>query len=266
MNILIEKPYIAKCIAVVKNQMHQTPRNVVVNGRLSDAFVYILSGACTYYFEDGTQFTAECGDIIYLANRAFYKMKLETENYSFIYVDFLLASDQRYRSFVYKNTINNEYLSAFKKLYAEYKNLDTKITCMRRLYDIYATLCEQNKSQYVPQSLKERIEKCKEYIHAHYDDSDLTIARLSELAQMSEVYFRKIFQSIYKISPKKYIIKIRLNHSIQCMSYSFLSLEECARACGFSSLQYFCKVFKQEFGESPAFYRKNKLKKEHYGN
>ena len=266
MNILNEKPYISKLIAVVKNEMHQTPRNISVNGRLSDAFVYILSGSCTYFFEDGTNFTAQCGDVLYLANRAFYKMKLETETYSFIYVDFLLENNQNYRSSIYKNSVNNEYLSAFKKLYIEYKNLNTKITCMRRLYDIYAMLCEQNKTQYIPQTLKERIEKCKEYIHAHYDDFDLSIPQLSELAQMSEVYFRKLFQSIYKISPKKYIIKIRLNRAIEYMSYSFLSLEECAYTCGFSSLQYFCKVFKQEYGESPAYYRKNKLKEVHYGN
>ena len=259
MEILKEKPYIQKLIAVVKNTMKRTPRRLFVNGRLSDAFVYILSGSCSYHFENGAQFTVQSGDVLYLANQAVYEMKLQTETYSFIYVDFLFEGDQKYASTVYKATNVGDMVGAFKKLYSEYRSLkpQAKIACMRQLYEIYTTICERNEQTYVPQSLKEKMEICKGYIHSNYGDKDLTITHLAALAQMSEVYFRKAFQAVYKIPPKKYLTHVRVEQACRWMRYSFLSLEECASLCGFSSWQYFSKVFKNEIGETPAVYRKS---------
>ena len=259
MEILKEKPYIQKLITVVKNSMKRTPRRLFVNGRLSDAFVYILSGSCAYRFQNGGQFTVQSGDVLYLANQAVYEMKLQTEMYSFIYVDFLFEGGQKYDSTVYKSTNDGDYLNMFKKLYSEYKSLKpkAKIACMRRLYEIYTTLCERNEQTYVPQSLKEKMEICKEYIHSNYGDKDLSITNLAKLAQMSEVYFRKAFEAVYKTSPKKYLTCVRVEQACQWMRYSFLSLEQCASLCGFSSLQYFSRVFKNEIGETPAIYRKS---------
>ena len=85
----------------------------------------------------------------------------------------------------------------------------------------------------------------------------VSIPELSKIAEMSDVYFRKTFQSVFKISPKKYITRVRLERTVELMKYAFLSLEEIASACGFSTIQYFGRVFKSEFGETPAAYRKN---------
>ena len=258
MDILKEKPYIQKLITVVKNSMKQSSRKLFVNGRLSDAFVYILSGSCSYRFENGMQFIVESGDILYLANQAVYEMKLQTETYSFIYVDFCFEGEQKYNSTVYKSSEGVEYLNLFKKLNLEYKSLKpkAKIACMRQLYEIYAIICERNEQTYIPHSLKEKMEICKEYIHSNYGDKDLSITYLAKLVQMSEVYFRKGFEAVYKTSPKKYLTRVRLEQSCQWMRYSFLSLEECAFLCGFSSWQYFSRVFKNGMGETPAAYRK----------
>ena len=261
MNILNEKPYIQKLIAVVKNSMQRKPRRISVNGRLSDAFVYIISGECDYFFENGFTFTAQAGNVIYLSKHAVYEMKLQSENYSFIYVDFMFEENGQFESALFKNEY--DYSVLFRRLYAEYKNASAehKINCMQRLYDIYAAICYQNKqAAYVPTSLKGRMETCKEYMDAHYDDVGLSIVCLSELAQMSDVYFRKNFQSIYHLSPKKYLTQIRLEHATELMQYSFLTLEECAFACGFSSWQYFSRVFKNAYGETPAVYRKKRSK------
>ena len=100
------------------------------------------------------------------------------------------------------------------------------------------------------------MEKCKEYIYLHYDDANLSIPELSKIAEMSDVYFRKTFQSVFKISPNKYVTKVRLERSLELMKYSFLSLDEIASMCGFSTVQYFSRVFKSEFGISPGKYRK----------
>ena len=259
MDILQEKPYIDKVIAVSNNTLRQTTRKLSVNGRLSDAFVYILSGSCEYTFQDGEKFTVQDGDLLYLADSAVYEMKLQTEAYVHIYVNFRFGGENKYNSRVYKGG-EQAYLWQFKKLHLAYKGESekSKIECMRRLYEIYETIFELNERRYVPKTLKEKMEKSKEYIHLHYDDGALSVSRLAEFCGMSEVYFRKLFQSVYKLSPKKYMTKVRLEKAIEAMNYSFLSLEECALSCGFSSLPYFVKVFKNELGETPAAYRKKR--------
>jgi AraC-like DNA-binding protein len=264
MDIVKQQPYIQKLIAVVKNSMVRTPRKRFVNGRLSDAFVYVLSGGCEYHFENGMRFTVESGDVLYLANQAIYEMKLQTERYSFIYVDFLFEGEEKRQSAVYKNASVGDMAGDFKKLYTEYRKLKSsmKISCIRQLYEIYERLCERNEQIYVPSSLKEKMENCEAYIRTHYWDNELNIDYLASLAQMSAVYFRKSFQAVYKTSPKKYLTHIRLEQACQWMKYPFLRLEECAELCGFSSWQYFSKVFKNEMGETPAVYRKNLFPKD----
>lgn len=264
MEIVQQQPYIQKLIAVVKNAMVRTPRKRFVNGRLSDAFVYVISGACEYRFENGTHFVVESGDVLYLANQAVYEMKLQTDRYSFIYVDFLFEESEKRASAVYKSANVGEMVGFFKKLYAEYRKLklSMKISCMRQLYEIYERLCEQTEQIYVPHSLKEKMENCEAYVRAHYGNSELSIEYLANLAQMSTVYFRKSFQAVYKISPKKYLTRIRLEQACQWMRYPFLSLKECAELCGFSSWQYFSRVFKNEMGETPVSYRKKAFLKD----
>ncbi len=259
-DIIKEQPYIEKLIAVVKNEMRKTPRKTFVDGRLSDAFVYILTGSCEYRFTDGTNFIVESGDLLYLASGAVYEMNLKTEIYGFIYVDFHFNDEKRRASAVHKKDNERDFCTLFKKLYQEYRNhtAQTKLRCIRQLYDIYALICEQTERAYIPSSMKELMERCKNCIDSQHRNPALSIADLAREAGMSEVYFRKAFKAAYKLQPKKYLTAVRLKNARQWMQYSFLSLNECAALSGFSTWQYFSKVFKNETGETPASYRKKR--------
>ena len=76
---------------------------------------------------------------------------------------------------------------------------------------------------------------------------------------MSQVYFRKLFREAWGCTPSQYAVSVRLQRAKALMEYPFLTLEECAEQSGFSSLQYFCKVFKKEVGTTPSKYRKKAL-------
>lgn len=256
MNLLVEQPYIQRIIAVIKNSMLQTHRKIRVNGRKSDAFVYVLSGSCAYTTEKGS-FTVRENQVLYLSNQAVYTMELQTDNYEFIYVDFLAEErEERYDCFVL--SVGNEVESAFYKLYRAYRRgeMENHLTCMRYLYGIYEQLRKSSASVYLQGTLRDKIAEVKEYIEEHYGDTALSVASLSERFGMSEVYLRKTFRAVYKTSPKKYMVSIRLKKAINWMQYSFLSLEECAKLCGFSCVQYFNKAFKDATGETPAVYRR----------
>ena len=84
-DIATSQLFFKKLISVIKSEINNHTKPIYVRGRHSDAFVYILSGSCSYSFDDGRVFTVNQGDILYLAHNADYTMNIHTPSYRFIY-------------------------------------------------------------------------------------------------------------------------------------------------------------------------------------
>ena len=95
----------------------------------------------------------------------------------------------------------------------------------------------------------------------HYEDTNITLESLAQLSNISTVYFRKVFYKIYKTSPIKYLIEIRINKAKEFLRGDYISISDIANLTGFSSVYTFSKAFKKETGVSPTQYRKIKLSK-----
>lgn len=91
------------------------------------------------------------------------------------------------------------------------------------------------------------------------DNCNVTVLELAEKLGVTEVYFRKLFRSVYNKSPSQYIIFQRIERAKSLMEYPFLSIEDCAERSGFSSVQYFGRAFKKVTGVTPARFRKQLL-------
>lgn len=250
--------YLKNLINVLRSEIVNRNKIVHLKGRHSDAFVYVIKGSCTYVFESGHTCTVKEGDILYLAHKELYTMYVHSSRYSSIYCDFEFYGDENRKSDVYtpKNTGETENL--FKRLIRNY-NSPSKTTfaeCMSLLYAVYAIVINSTNESYVNKTIKAKIEDTKQYIDMNFKNQELTIAKLAEMADISEVYYRKLFKSIYGESPSKYVTSVRLKNSQELLKYPFLTLKECALQSGFSTVQYFCRVFKKETGITPARYRK----------
>ena len=260
LDIFENKFYISKIIDVIKAKNENVRRFITVKDRHSDAFVYIISGSCTYNFNDNHNFTVNSGDVLYLAHHSNYTMYIYSDEYQFIFCDFVFENHVFKKSdiFTLKNPSNAK--NAFEKLLSLYTH-HTNVSffdCMSTLYDIYGTIALAASSNYVNSSIKTKMSETKEYIDTHFNDLSLSVSLLAERLDISDVYFRKLFKSQYNISPSKYINSIRISNAKRLMNHSFLSLESCALKSGFSSLQYFSRVFKKMTGISPGKYRKIK--------
>ena len=224
-----------------------------VKCRHSDAFVYILSGSCTYVFADGDTFTVNKGDILYLAHQADYTMHIHTNDYKFIFCDFEFNETSPRKSDVYTPHSPDYSENLFIKLL---QNKDAFTDALSILYSIYGIVMKTENKIYISKSSRNKIAESKDYIDANFKDTSLSVDFLAEKAVMSNVYFRSLFKAQYYLSPSQYIISARLKNAKSLMKYSFLTLEECALQSGFSSLQYFCRVFKKYTGMTPSEYRK----------
>lgn len=247
---------VGRIINVIKTSNRMQHRLLTVNGRQSDAFVYIIEGKCTYTIGD-TNFTVQAGDILYLSHNSVYTMYIHTEDYRFIFCDFEF-SESMPRKCDYYRSENAEWEVLFSRILKAYASAEANACCeaMSLLYRIYGAVIFEANKRYVGSAAKDKMIAAKNYIDSHLSDPLLSVAFLAESAGISEVYFRKLFRSQVGASPSQYIISARLLNAKKLMEYPFLTLEECALSSGFQTVQYFCRVFKKEFGVTPRNYRR----------
>ena len=118
-------------------------------------------------------------------------------------------------------------------------------------YGILHKLCSDN----IPQELLGAVK----LINSCYCDASLTNAKLATECNISEVYFRKLFTKHFGISPKQFIIDLRIQKAKQLLAEGALSNYAISEKCGFSNPYHFCRLFKQHTGISPSEYRKANL-------
>lgn len=94
-----------------------------------------------------------------------------------------------------------------------------------------------------------------EYINANLNSPDLTVSSIAQAAGFSEVHFRKLFKSYYGISPKQYVQNLRIEKAKRMLQSSNESISKIAVECGFSTIFYFSKLYKDKTGYSPYEYR-----------
>lgn len=92
------------------------------------------------------------------------------------------------------------------------------------------------------------------YIEHHISDPELTNSLIAQNSHISEVYFRKLFSEKYNISPKQYILDIRIQKAKQLLTDPSYSVSSISELCGFSSVYTFSRCFKEKTGISPTEY------------
>ncbi len=95
-----------------------------------------------------------------------------------------------------------------------------------------------------------------EYINKNYKKPNLKIAEIANQCYISEAYFRKIFNEIYKISPLKYINRVRLENAGSMLLNEACTVKSVFIKCGFLNACRFSREFKKFYGVSPSKYKR----------
>ncbi len=132
--------------------------------------------------------------------------------------------------------------------------------CQALLYEIFLQCHLQTAPPMDKQALS--IQKSVDYLLRYFSQPDLTVRRLAELSYMSETYFRHLFEQRFSLSPRKYIMKLRMEKALGLLSSGYYSLMEISQESGFNDYKYFLYSFRQFTGMTPAQYKKNVLSKE----
>lgn len=137
---------------------------------------------------------------------------------------------------------------------------DTEDLSAGFLYTLLLRLNSLENSLFTRREMPPALAESITYIDRNFMKS-FSVSEIAVRAGMSRGHFSRLFMEAMKESPLKYINGLRLRLAIQLLKNQWISLEEIAEKCGFSEANYFSRIFKKTYGQSPASYRKTLMKK-----
>lgn len=133
-------------------------------------------------------------------------------------------------------------------------SLHTKFKVQSLLYDFFALLLEKSDKK----SHTDPICAALEIIKYNFNN-ELNIKSISDSLFLDCSYFSRLFKKKVGISPKKYILQIRLEKAKELLCKTNYPIKDIAVTVGFNDPLYFSKIFFRLEGISPSDYR-NKTK------
>lgn len=136
------------------------------------------------------------------------------------------------------------------------KTAEGRMEAFSRLYDILRQLLKSSVKEYTTREKRNLIKPAENYIMEHYFDATITNDLLADLCGISTVYFRKCFESVFGVSPIRYLHDYRTHKAKDILSSDFASIKQVAESAGYNSVYHFSKMFKTYTGMSPTEYAK----------
>ena len=124
-----------------------------------------------------------------------------------------------------------------------------KYRCSAIVYEILAECYAQNVKE---PFRNEKIKNSVAYMTEHYTDPDLSVEEIAERSYMCEGYFRKLFRREYGVSPRRYIIRLRMENAKNLLLSGYYSLKEVADLSGYKEYKYFLSEFRRFNGVTPS--------------
>jgi len=155
--------------------------------------------------------------------------------------------------FSFEITESKEIKNLFEKIERRLsrKNNSYLLECKSLIYSIFTSLVKSQDKKYTPKTKQQILNPALFYIANNYYDTKISNDYLAGLCGISTVYFRKLFQSLFNISPMKYLQNLRIEKAKNILLSDYESITQVAESVGFSSIYHFSKTFRQQTDLSP---------------
>jgi YesN/AraC family two-component response regulator len=98
------------------------------------------------------------------------------------------------------------------------------------------------------------VECARQYLARHLDGAHTT-ASLAREVGLSERHLHRQFLEAYGMTPRRYLIRLRLERAAELLRTTPLGVEKIARQVGCPSLVTFVRQFRRAFGHAPSEWR-----------
>ena len=151
---------------------------------------------------------------------------------------------------------------AVMDLNGEYQTKILEFSCSEDLfqytYQIYDRMLESVYLLINTQEHTSVIRAVRKYIDDHYSEN-IKMEDIARSVSMSTSYLSVLFKRKMKLSIHDYLLRVRIEKSIELMQNRDLSIKEIMQKCGIESQSYYNKVFKKYIGLTPGKYRNQLL-------
>jgi AraC-like DNA-binding protein len=109
------------------------------------------------------------------------------------------------------------------------------------------------------QKLDERVLQGIRYMEQNICETEIRNSTLAAMGGMSVNAYARLFKDHTGYSPRKYLLRMRVEKACNLLHHSELNIEQVAAACGFSDRYYFTRIFTQTMEIAPGAYKKNSI-------
>jgi AraC-like DNA-binding protein len=109
-----------------------------------------------------------------------------------------------------------------------------------------------------PTRVNERIARAITYVRSHFRQR-LRLAMVASQVNLSPSYFSRCFQASCGTGFHQYLNAIRMEAAQELLETTDRTIQDIAAECGFESARSFHRVFRTQYGDSPAEYRNRKV-------
>lgn len=183
-------------------------------------------------------------------NPAYYKKGLESGAY-------FLCNSALYHN---KMKFNELKRIIAKMIYVQYNDKeDNELLTLSFSYQLLLILIknfksnEERSTQAVSKSLQ-RLDGIIQYLSENYAD-DITLEQIAEREYLSPSYLSHYFKTNMGVTFFNYLTGIRMNHAVNDLLTTNLTIEQIAINNGFANSRYFVNTFKKQFGMLPRQFR-----------
>ena len=140
------------------------------------------------------------------------------------------------------------------------KRVDRLYRC-RNLNDVIAIVEEvlqeyEHCIQEQEDGFRSEVTTVKGYIYHHYKEKDLGAETLSAMVFLSPGYLSAVFKEETGMTLNRFIREVRMNKAKELLETTNMKISQIAKEVGFSNNSYFCRSFREFFGDTPKACRK----------
>ena len=214
---------------------------------------FALSGQITYE-HNGIKYVSDTNTAVILPQGQSYTLYRDKEGF-FPLINFE-CTNYHSDTFTLIPLKNTHYIKmCFDEMQKLFLSGRSNPRLMSKFYDIIDHLINAANPEQI--SLSNAIK----YIENNFR-SNITNLDLAKECMISEEYFRKLFKKKYGISPKQYIVNMRISKAKQMLIEGIYKVNAIGEKCGFLNPYHFSRFFKQKVGVTPLEYmNKNKMYK-----
>ena len=214
-----------------------------INARPYAALSYRVSGGGDFKM-GGKSFMIEPGDILFIPANMSYEVEYSVSES--IVANLNGCNYFEPEAFKFKNATEGELI--FLELLRDWKERGSVNRTKANIYNILERLDSEQKVM----GEKTAFAAAIQYIEAHFCEETLDVGEVCETCFVSPSSLQRAFLQHFGISPKQYIIKLRMNRALKLLTESSYSVKEIAALCGFADEKYFSRAFKIKYGYPPS--------------